>query len=276
MSPTTRPIIEATGARKSSGGNDKKRDRSPSPSSNANKKAKTDISVALADAPPVDPCCVACAAYYNIYPGLVCNKAVDPEAPCLQCVLAKRECRTFKPKTKGEMHLGRLQAVVKAYQVFPNPQTLKNIEKQQDKFAKFVEPSKDKAPRGHQDKQALDAFVVKWALEARVFNNKNLNLLRMLARQRTSFAVRSGESLNSLVLTNPRHLEIAVAHLAGDAVEPCGFCQSRGLFTECVMLRNVGLGFPQLVGECTNCLLKKKSRSSKCSHSAASRDSDMD
>lgn len=256
-SPATHEGSGQTGI-KSSASRKRRASGSPSPPDNQ-KRTRLDGPTA-SDNAPVDPCCLQCAMYYKLYPGLVCSKPQDSDGPCLSCVVGYKTCVSVKPSV--QTRLAKLQHAAKAYLVAPSPENFKTLEDAQDKYTNYVEPSKGNPSGGGQpvNEKSLDEFLVKWIYEQQQPSKTatNMDILRLLPRKRASFAVSQGRSLSVLNFNQPPHMDIAATHLVGEQmVQPCTECQkSQGLFSECVVM-TCASGPKSLKGHCTNCLKKK-------------------
>ncbi|KAL8845097.1 MAG: hypothetical protein Q9198_011404 [Flavoplaca austrocitrina] len=110
--------------------------------------------------------------------------------------------------------------------------------------------------RGIVNEEALAKFILSWIDEQDHVTSPRMNMLRHLPKQRTTYELNEGKSLTFFNLHHSPHLEILLAHLAGDANGPCDICKAEGgFFKECVILKPKD-SFGKFKGRCTNCSIK--------------------
>ncbi|KAL9035710.1 MAG: hypothetical protein Q9180_004712, partial [Flavoplaca navasiana] len=111
----------------------------------------------------------------------------------------------------------RLHTATEAYRNDQNKETLRQMLWRQNEFNKLMRSPKALLRTKQIDSQHLEAFVVSFVMGSQeTFASNDLKLLRHLPRQR-GLKLRPGRLLTEIELTNTVHLEIAAAHIVGEA-----------------------------------------------------------
>ncbi|KAL8782346.1 MAG: hypothetical protein Q9213_005467 [Squamulea squamosa] len=203
-------------------------------------------------AKPLEPCCVECALDYKSFPGLQCSKSLDPEGPCHTCVISHKQCKMLAAGEQRELR--KLQRAANGYRINQNEGTTTALDDAHDNFKDFV--TLGKGYRGTVNEDALNRFIVEWIYKQDHTITSNMAMLRRLPKQRTSLELKDGQALTTLNLTQKHHLEMILAHLAGNLNDkPCVNCRQEGFFKECVTLKSSD-SFGKFKGRCTNCSMR--------------------
>ena len=208
-----------------------------------------------ATGPAQSDCCVTCAKYYSLYPGLMCCRPMASQEPCLLCLATTRKaCVTVKPSVKR--YLDALQKAAQTYLDEPTSENFGDLENQQKKFDRKLQ-NRRRHPENvvnPVNEKAVEKFSLHRILTQQTQVSANLSMLRRLSLQRTTFDMRPHHHVRDLDLDKDRYLEIAAAHLVGrESKKPCLTCkEGKGPFRQCVVVDRQD-GAVLLGSNCTNC-----------------------
>ncbi|KAL9027246.1 MAG: hypothetical protein Q9180_007358 [Flavoplaca navasiana] len=224
---------------------------------------------------PAEPCCTACAMWYNIFPDLKCSKARGLGAPCFHCFQQGKQHECVEVDARCRPQLRRVQIAAKAYAADRNVTTEGTLNKHQSTLIKMIKSVRHAASKVKvHNESAIEAIFIRLAFEQDIYATNDLASLRDLPRLRDVLNIRGTKKLPSIANldhTKAAHLEIVAAHLVGDVADnACEYCsKGDGFFRECIAVPDKGkLTF--LNGVCTNCAIASHSDCSIASHADCS------